>query len=137
MKTLDRMEKGQEKVVVLLEKVANQDARIGNLETNSEKNYKSLNELFTRVREIEVLQATDTPEIRARKEGAMEELSRKLESLNHRLEKVLHSYKFVTSKYFQWTCIALIAMTVVGFGFDLYSHIDSIKAIWHFWKMGS
>lgn len=124
-KTLDRMERGQEKVVTLLEKVANQDAKIEGLQDGAEKTYKDVNELFTRVRVLEVTSATSGPEIK-------QHFHDTIDMLNDKLDKLNRFFSMATSKPAVVMGCVIIGMIAIGTFCDLAYHFESVKAIIEF-----
>lgn len=102
-KTLERLERGQEKVVELLEKVANQDARIDHLEKQTETHIDMFDQLFTRMREIEAAWI-----------------------------KVNQFMSIITSRAVVIFFMGLLCLVGVGTALDLIYHLDTMKAIIQF-----
>lgn len=102
-KTLERLERGQEKVVELLEKVASQDARIEHLEKQDEKSWEQFDELFTRMRQIEAAWI-----------------------------KVSQFMALVTSRAALLVFFGLLGLVGTGTALDLMCHFDTVKAIIQF-----
>lgn len=126
-RTLERMERGQERVVELLEKVANQDARIDHLEDTAEIVYRDVNSIFDRVRDLELVQASNGPETRLKLNEVMEEVSRKMEDINNRIEKILRFYRVVTGKNAKYFYTVILGLVLTGFVSDIANHYDWMK----------
>lgn len=124
-KTLDRMEKGQEKVVELLEKVANQEGKIVNLQGEASRAFKSVNELFARVRTVELAQAATVPEIK-------QHVHDTIDSLDARLVKLDQFFKLTTSRPAVMCYTAIVAMIALGTFCDVMYHFETIKAFLSF-----
>jgi len=112
-KTLDRMERTQDRVIELLEAVSNQDARIGNLEEHTKKCSEHADILFERVRDLELNQAT-APLFRENIvtsintiDNSIESINDKIDPLVRRLDKLNRFFYVTTHKY------ALIVMGVL------------------------
>ena len=147
-RTLERMEDGQRSIVRLLEKVSNQEARLENIEDWKDKQYEEVSDIESRLREIELSQASNGPltklKISQISEGTkeqltsvIEEFSHKINEINTRLEKVLRFFKIITGKWAIYVYGGLLFMIIFGFISDLANHTDWIKSIWHFWRQGS
>ena len=121
IKTLDRMERGQEKVVELLEKVANQEGKIANLQLESSRSFKSVNELFSRVRVLEVGAAASIPEMK-------QHIHDTLDEVNSQLEKLSKFFTMLTSKPAIVVCSAIVSMIMLGTFCDVLYHFETIKA---------
>ena len=128
---IERMETNQDRLVNLLEKVANQDARIVHVEDHAENTYKDLNEVFGRLRECELNLAANGHD---RINSTLEELTSKIETMNTRLEKVSIKYNMFTCKYAIYFYVGLVGAVFLGFLSDLWNHFEWIKEIWRFWK---
>ena len=128
---LERMETNQERLVTLMEKVANQDARIIHVEEHAENAYKDMNEIFTRLRECELNQAANGHD---RLNETLEELGRKVDSLATRFEKILSFHKIATSKPALYAYAIMLGMLLFGFSSDLWNHWEWVKLVWSFWK---
>lgn len=133
-KTLDRMERSQEKLIELLETVSNQDARIENLEGHSKKCMEHADMLFERVRDLELNQAT-APQFRQSTIDSIIKVSTeisKLEDSFSRFGKVidkLNRFFYVsTHKYALIVYGVILAMILFGFSMDILYHLDKIKA---------
>lgn len=111
-KTLDRMEKSQERVIELLEKVANQDARIDNLEEHKDICLHNADVLFNRVRDLELANA----------EISIDSLKDFKDSLN----KLTNFFQLTTSKYAVWMYTSILAMVLFGFIMDVLYHFDKV-----------
>lgn len=129
--TLERMEVGQERLVALLEKVANQDARIEHVEEHAENAYRDMNEIFNRLRECELNLAANGHD---RINGAIEELTRKVEIMNTRLEKIVSKYNIITSKPALYFYSSIVVAVIISMMSNFANHYDWLKSIWKFWK---
>ena len=128
VKTLDRMEKGQERVVQLLETVASQDIRLNTLETHSERNYGEMEQLFNRVREAEMNIAASGPTVRQQFHDAMDETGAKIGRLDSKLDKLNRFFYLTTSKPAVTLYAAVIAMIAIGTICDLAYHFKFMQA---------
>lgn len=98
--TLDRMERTQDRLVAALERVADQGARIDNLESDADRNFRDLETLYSRIRDVELVQV----------------------SRNKLVE-------IATSKYIIAGIIAMAIMTLTGTICDLLYHQGTTNAI--------
>lgn len=140
-RSLDRMERGFDRVVDLLQKVADQGARIGSLEDRHAVQYNDTNEIYKRMREVEINLATSGPAVLVRFESSIEELSKQVESLDNRFEnqgkkfeKILTFHKLATSKPALWGYGLVSGIVLLGFVIDWVNHKDWILATIAFWK---
>lgn len=127
VKTLDRMEKGQERVVSLLEKVASQDVRLDSLETHSERNYAEMEQLFNRMREAEMNIAASGPTVRQQFHDAMDITGLKIGKLDTKLDKLNRFFYITTGRPALMVYISVITMILVGTACDLLYHFETIK----------
>jgi hypothetical protein len=123
--TLERMEKTQDKLVALLEKVAAQDSRLDHLEEHAERNYGEMNEIFNRLREAEMTLASSGPTVRQQFQDTIDGVNRKLDRL-HRF------FIMSTSKPAMFIYGGVIIMIASGTLLDFVYHLDTMKAIYHF-----
>lgn len=140
-KTLDRMEKTQDRLVDLLEKVAKQDARLNHLEEHSERSYNEMDGLYTRMREVELNQAAYGPAARDKFYELVNEMNEKIEDVNKRIEifytkisPVTRFYKITTQKYALYTYAVIFGIIGLGFISDLFNHSEWLKSIWFFYR---
>lgn len=126
-KTLDRMEKGQESIVKLLEKVSNQDVRLDHLEDYVERNYTEIDAILERVRKAEMDIISSGPTVRQQFHDAMEMVSVKLEKINQ-------FFAIATSKPALCIYGAVGAMIVLGTFLDLTCHLSTVSAVIKFFK---
>lgn len=125
--TLIRMEKGQDRVIDLLEKVSNQEARLDHLEEHAERTYKDLNEIFNRLREAEMNIASSGPTVRQQFNEAIELLTRKVTKLNNYIAMIQSKPSIV--------CLSIIlVMILCGTLLDFVNHFETLKKIWEFFK---
>lgn len=143
--TLIRMEQAQDedrrerresekRLMNILEKLADQGARVGNLEEHAELYYRELNEVATRVRDVELNQAAHGPTALARFSGILDEITRQQDSMSKRVEKLVTSYKLATGKYALWAYGVLVSLTLFGFVSDLTNHWVWVKSILKIWN---
>lgn len=144
-KTLERMDNALEgdrkerrasehRLMDVLEKLANQGARIDNLEESVEDNHKDINILYERLRDVELVEAANGPATRQRLDNTLETLTGKLDDVGKRLDKLLGFYRLTTGKYAMWLYGAVGGMIILGFISDLYNHYDWMKSVYHFWR---
>jgi seryl-tRNA synthetase len=126
-RTLDRMEKNNEKIVQLLETVAAQTARLEHLEEYSERASTEINTLFDRVRDIELNAAATGPAVRENFTTAINALSRKIDKLNT-------FFRYTTHKYALIAYGVVFLLIVSGTIIDFMYHYDAVKAIFSFIK---
>lgn len=129
----DRKE-SEQRLMTVLEKLANQGARIDHLEATVEDNHKDINVLYERVRDIELVEASNGPATRQRFETTLETLATKMDHVVVRLDKLLNFYRLTTGKYAMWLYGIVGGMILFGFASDLYNHFEWAKAVWHFWR---
>lgn len=115
--TLERMEKSQERVIELLEKVASQDARIDNLEEHKDICAKNAETLFERMRAIELSHVESSLSINGMAE------------LKDNIDKIMNFFRITTHKYAIWTYVVLVAMLCVGFALDIIYHSKALLAV--------
>ena len=139
-KTLDRMERSQERLIELLEKVATQDARIDTLEEYKDKCNDNADILFERVRDLELNQAT-APQFRQSTldsiinvTNKVTELSNKLEPMIGKIDKLNRFFYITTHRYALWVYGIFFTLVIVGSLMDVVYHSETLKAIWFFWK---
>lgn len=125
--TLARLERGFDKLVELLQAVSKQDARIAHLETEASKAYTDLNELFGRVRTLEIRDAAADP---ARKL----ELHTSIEDLNQKLDKLLMYFNIVTHKYMLIAYVVVLVLILVGAVIDVTYHKETFNTLMGWFK---
>lgn len=118
--TLDRL-------VALLEKVADQGARVDHLELHSIDHQKHVENLFGRVRQVELTIAAHNPE-------KMDALNAQLEAVCKRLDKITSFYRVITHKRAIAVYTIILAMIVFGFVSDVWNHWEWVKTVWLFWR---
>lgn len=141
-KTLDRMERSQERLIELLETVSNQDARIEHLEEHTKKCAEHADILFERVRDLELNQAT-APHFRETTNTTLislnktlEEFETSFEKLGKITEKLNRFFYCTTHKYALMSYGVVLAMIVFGFSMDVLYHWDKLKAVLKFVGFG-
>ena len=134
VKTLDCMEKSQERVIELLERVANQDARIEHLEEHKDKCVENAEILFERVRDLELNEASSGPMHRENVRTTLGNISDTLEKFEKKVDKLNRFFYVSTHRYALMVYAIVLAMIVGGTVFDFIYHWDSIKAAWLFWN---
>lgn len=123
-KTLERMERGQDSIVRLLETVSSQNARLDHLEEHSERVYGEVNEIFTRLRDVEVNAASSGPTVR-------QQFHETIDSLSRQLDKLDHFFRLTTSKAALIVYGVIAAMIVSGTLLDVMYHFETLKAIFN------
>lgn len=139
--TLTRMEKTQDRLVELLEKVAKQDARLDHLEDHSEKAYNDISVAFDRLRDIELNQAAYGPAARDKFYELVTEMNTKMEDVNSRIEMfnsklstATRFYKSLTHKYALYFYGFLLALIAINTASNIFNHGDWLKSIWIFYR---
>lgn len=122
-----RMEAGQERQLVLLEKVADQGARVEHLEERVSDLRTDIHAVYGQVRDIELTLKSSNPEIGPTLNNSFEVLSKKIDRLSRFVS-------LISNKYAVWTYMALMAMTVAGTVLDVVSRFEAIKALYLFFK---
>lgn len=129
-KTLDRMERSQERVVELLEKVAAQDERINTLEDHCEIRRKNEDIIFERIRLLELQQASARPVNEESVRVAFDKLDDTIDSLEEKLNGLNRFFKVTTHKwalvFYGSTFAAIIAGTIM----DIIYHMEFIKKVY-------
>ena len=132
--TLVRMEKAQEHIVDLLTQVANQSARIENLEDHKDTCVKSTDILFERVRDLELNTAAAGPMHREHVRETLDGFEGKLDALGKKLDKLNRFFFFTTHKYACIGYAVILGLIITGTIMDVIYHWTTIDAAWHFWK---
>lgn len=134
-KTLDRMERSQEKLIELLETVSNQDARIEHLEEHTKKCVEHADILFERVRDLELNQAT-APQFRQSTLDSIIKVSAEISKLDDSfakfgriIDKLNRFFYFSTHKFALIGYCVVLAMILFGFSMDVLYHLDKIKSV--------
>ena len=122
-----RMEAGQERQLILLEKVADQGARVEHLEGRVTDIHIDVNSMYSRVRDIELTLKSSNPEVGP-------SLNHSLETLNKKLDRISGFVGFISNKYALWTYAALITMTIAGTVLDVVSRFEALKSLYIFFK---
>jgi DNA repair exonuclease SbcCD ATPase subunit len=133
-KTLDRMEKSQEDIVDLLKIVSNQTPRLEHLEEHSERTYTELNEVFTRLREIEMTVAQSGPTVRQQFHEAIDSVGVKIDLINKGLDKINTLIRVSTSKWALYAYGVLLLCILTGTALDFTFHRDTFLTVYHFIK---
>lgn len=123
---LERRE-SEKRLIAALEKVADQGARIDHLETHTERNVNDMENLFNRVRDVELTLASNSPATRKAQEDAIYKLTRQMTTFTESLEKVHTFIKSITSKRAKYCYAALIIMIAVGTIMDVLYHMETLK----------
>lgn len=129
--TLMGMKQTQERLVTLLETVATQDARLDHLEDHQEKSFQDVQNLYGRMRDIELTVASGGL---SRLRESVDELADKVDVALGRISKVNTFLKWVTHKYAMAVYLILIAMITMSFLSDLIYHREFVQGVWKFWK---
>jgi len=134
-KTLDRMERSQDRLIELMETVSNQEARLDNLEEHTKKCVEHADILFERVRDLELNTAT-APLFRESTVDSIVKVSESiakfdciLDALTKKIDKLNRFFYFSTHKYALMIYGAILAMVAFGFSMDVLYHLDKIKAL--------
>ena len=125
-RTLERMEKSQDKVVELLEKVSNQEPRILHLEEHSERFYEQIEKMSERLHDIE-LDFASSPSART-------EMNNVVNNINKKLERLFSYVTTLTSKPAQAVYVTILVMLLTGTILDVTYHFETLKAIILFFK---
>jgi len=108
--TLKRVDRTQDRLVVTLERVAEQGARIDNLEAAKDYHTEQIDELYVRMRKSETVS---------------EKLDNKIINTNSKLDIIFNKY---TLGFF----ISIIFLVCLGTVLDCIYHSAAIKAIIYF-----
>ena len=130
-KTLDRMERSQERVVELLERVATQDARINSLEEHSEYCRRSADIIFERLRDLELNQASSGPAHREHVRECLDSLETSIESFTKKLDKINRFFYLTTHRWALTIYGVILAAIVAGTVMDFIYHMEFIKKIYY------
>jgi ABC-type Fe3+/spermidine/putrescine transport system ATPase subunit len=120
--TIGEMKIFQGRIVDLLEKVSSQEARLEHLEDHSDKTLQDMNELFGRVRDVELNQAANGSNFRDRVDTALMQLDSKMK----RVDLII---TVLGNKYVILSLGAVAIMTVVGAVMDFVYHYDAMKRL--------
>ena len=120
--TLQRMEKAQERVVELLTHVANQDVRINHLETTTQRYYEHFDELFERMRKIELTIASGETEL-------MQKYHDIFDLINIKLDRLSRFVGLITSRPAMIMYTALVVLIGSGTIMDFMYHYETFRAI--------
>lgn len=130
--TLERMWTTQERLVVALERVADQGARVDNLEKLTDQRHKDLQILYERVRDAELVIASDSPQERQKLTSGIERMEDRLELLCRRLDRINKFMSLATHKYAVAIYLSILAMIASGTLIDMICHRDVVEKIIHF-----
>lgn len=129
--TLMGMKQTQERLVLLLETVATQDARLDHLEDHQEKTFQDVQNLYGRMRDVElVVAAGGLSKLRE----SVDDLSEKVTATLARISRVNTFLKWVTHKYAIIVYLVLIGMITMSFLSDIIYHKEFVQGVWKFWK---
>ena len=135
VKTLDRMERGMEKITTVLEKVASQEARLDSAESDNIKLYAAQNDIWQRIHIIEGKLASAIPELKIETHIALDEakdaINQTLDEINTKINSILTFFQITTSRPAKVVYGIIVSMIVVGTGLDLMYHVDTIKALYY------
>jgi archaellum component FlaC len=118
--TIGEMKVFQGRIVDLLEKVSSQEARLEHLEDHSDKTLQDMNEMFSRIRDVELNQAANGSNFRERVDTA-------LVSLDKKIKRVDMIITVLSNKYVIAFMGTMAVMTVVGAFMDFVYHYDAMK----------
>lgn len=122
-KTLDRMERTQERLVVALEKQIDQGARIVALEGNHESLHDNIGKLFAQVRNLELKQARSGPSTTLEINDAIGALDKKVEAYSQFVDNL-------SSRPAKVGLSVLIGLVVLGTVCDFTYHMDTVKSLY-------
>jgi len=126
-KTLEKLERGQERLVELLEKVANQDARINSLKEHAEHTHTELGSVTLRLREVENAVTVNEAALRL-------QLHEDRELLEVRLGKLDNVFRITTSRAAFTIYGGILAMIIAGTFLDLTCHSEKLQQVYRFIK---
>lgn len=124
--TLDRMEKGFDKLIELLQAVAKQDTRISHLEIEGNKLYTDVNKLAGRIRTIELDYAKEETS-----EHTQDKFEERLDALDIKLDRLITFFKITTHKYAVTAYAFILMMIMVGFINDIIYHNTVVTYIFN------
>jgi hypothetical protein len=125
--TLKRMEKGQEAIAELLKITSNLTPRIEHLEDVSDRKQEDINNLYGRLRDVELVQAANGPAFR-------EQFHDRLDNIDRKLDRTTQFVCMLKSKPARALYVLLIGTVLVGTLCDLMYHFDYVNKIVHIFK---
>ena len=134
--TLDRLERGFEKLVELLQINAQRETEVLYLKEEAAKAYKSIDELYERMRKVEVAIAEAEPTTRLEILHSVNELNSRFDNLDKQLNMFNTIFTITTHKSALVIYGVLVLMILVGFYNDMYYHGSSMLLVWHWLKGG-
>lgn len=133
--TLDRLERGFEKLVELLQVTAQRETEVLHLKEEAAKAYKSIDELYERMRKVEVAIAEAEPTTRLEILHSVNELDNRFNDLDKQLNMFNTVFKLTTHKSAFVIYGILLSMILVGFFNAIYYHGSLMLSVWH-WIRG-
>ena len=109
--TLMEMKGTQDELVELLKTVAVQNARLDHLEDHSEKIFQDVQNLYNRMRDVELTVASGGI---SRLRDSVDALAEKVESALSRIGKLNTFLRWTTSRYAQIAYGALLVMLIIS-----------------------
>ena len=127
--TLERMEKTQEKLVDLLTTVAVQNKQLDHMEARQEEHDSILHELGNRMRDQELLSASD-PSSRLRWDTQLKEMHDKLDEISPCIDKIINFQKLLSSREAKWVYVFILFLLGFNTWATLVNHVDFVKSLW-------
>lgn len=112
----------ENRLITALEKVADQGARVDHLEDSQVRYFTDMENLFGRVRDVELNQASNGSNFRERVDTELKSLELKMKRLNTLLA-------VLSNKWVLAALASLAGMTIVGAALDFLFHYDMLKKI--------
>lgn len=117
----------EKKLMEILGKVVDQGARMTNVESHLEVHFSNIQEIFGRLHDVEMIQASNGPTIRIQLGESINQLESSLQLMTNRLGKINNFIRIVSHKYAVGAYIALAVMTVAGALCDFLYHYETMK----------
>ena len=130
--TLDRLERGFEKLVELLQTNAQREAEVKSLQEEAAKTYKSLDDLYVRVRLLETAVKEAEPTVKLEILQSVNTLNSRFDALDKQLSTFYTIFKLTTSKYALAFYLILLIIISIGFFNDIKYHSDIMNNVWSF-----
>lgn len=130
----DRRERreSEKQMMELLQKVADQSARINHLEQQGEHRAHESEILFERMREAELTLASNSPAFRQQTRDKLNEMEDRIGVLLKRMDKVCRIIGFMSHKYMVAVYACFIVFVLAGTLTDFLCHFDTITKIFKF-----
>lgn len=131
--TLERMEKTQEKLVDLLTTVAVQNKQLDHIESRQEEHDNILHELGNRMRDQELLSASD-PGSRLRWDTQIKDMHDKIDEISPCINKILNFHKILFSREAKFIYFFFGFLILFNTWSTLVNHVDFVKNLWELYK---